>query len=95
MSKFTKEYFIEKFEAIPEENWITGKLVHPTKPGCHCALGHCGVREDNFGSWVETQESKALNKILGREAWYINDALSDRKNHTPKARILSALKDVK
>lgn len=36
------QYFIDKFEAIPEEKWCIGSLCNIV--GQSCANGHCGVR---------------------------------------------------
>lgn len=92
--KYTVDYFIEKFEAIPEDNWITGKYYDP-EIGC-CALGWCG--EKNF---EETVESNSLTNLLKGWVAEINDGtlhgqhIKYRKFTTPKQRILAALNDIK
>lgn len=88
-TKYTKEYFIAKFEAIPDELWIRGNIGEGTK---HCAIGHCGVSsKDNYKS---TKESIGLCKLLNLTeleiAIQINDRCDDKKS--PKERVLSALK---
>lgn len=100
--KYDVDYFLNKFEAIPEEKWITGDLEFN---GCHCALGHAGV-VDNGSQWVETEESIALAILLGgnmnispydrfRVVYRINDNKVRYNHETPKQRILAALNDVK
>lgn len=63
-TKFTKEYFIEKFEAIPDELYTMCDLTSPRNPDCHCALGHCGVEYGNDSNYVYTDESIALSDLL-------------------------------
>lgn len=43
MTEFTKEYFIEKFTAIPDELWKVGADADPENPAIGCALFHLGV----------------------------------------------------
>lgn len=90
----TVEYFINKFEAIPEEKWATGEY---SKKGKCCALGHCGVKtEKRTGFPILTDEGEVLNELLDYKVPEINDGQDERyKQTTPKERILAALKDVK
>lgn len=89
---YTPDYFIEKFEAIPDEQWCTGEYHRGT---AHCAFGHCGNEE--------TPEGRALNNLIrsGIAEKYgivpdINDGKYPRfKQETPKARILAALHEAK
>ena len=101
-TKYTKEYFIKKFEAIPEDKWCKTELTSPLDDECHCALGHCGIKDyDN----VMTPEAKALVNILDpihkkvisypcmgdyAVVYEINDG-ADKLGSTPKERILKAL----
>lgn len=101
--QYTKEYFIEKFEAIDEEFWTTGVLMHVTYEGktkC-CAAGFCGVIPDN----KLTDECLALGKMLRylnpdkdefEAVFLINDGICHNKKlgSTPKERILNALKSL-
>ncbi len=65
-NKYTVDYFIEKFEAIPEENWTRGSI---SDGNCKCALGHCGVVQSDDGGWILNDESKALgNLFYGNES---------------------------
>ena len=94
--KYTKKYFIDKFQAIPEEKWTEGIL---SQEGCCCALGHCGVLD----LAKPTEEAKELTHLLlpvtkkyieplfaGEIVYYINDSC-DELGDTPKQRILNAL----
>lgn len=89
------DYFIAKFEAIPEELWCTEVL---TKGAQRCALGWCGAYypdeddddEENDGT---TEESLALMSLIPMVG-DINDGLINRyQQPTPKQRILAALRD--
>jgi hypothetical protein len=80
---YTIQYFIDKFEAIPKEKWITGYL-HLSDRDQHCMLGHCGV--NSLDTYDESNlEANALEAIFrnspegkvyvdrGYFAWEIND----------------------
>lgn len=90
------QYFIDKFEAIPEEKWCTG--VSGGK-GVTCAFGHCAydVATGTIQSdWIDRQGAliKALSP-LGQLVQRINDGKDLRyQQPTPKQRILAALRDV-
>jgi len=101
---FTKEYFIEKFEAIPEEEWTEGDLVTKLiNEKCQrCALGHCGMTTYE----IITEEAEALSMLLRplhgdkhvtlfESVYRINDAFMFTDFYelgdTPKERILNAL----
>jgi len=103
VTKFTKEYFIEKFEAISDEQLIVGSLE---KDGCFCALGACGVKK--YG--VLTNEAKALSDLFiplydtepllefvfsdaAEVVYNINDA-AFKFGDSPKERIINALKSL-
>ncbi len=99
---YTIEYFIEKFEAIPEELWTAG-IMHD-RNGKYCALGHCGVLKfDLLGTirFKYTDESHALMDIFKQFHMYpeeVNDfpRYNDRfKANSPKTRILGALRQFK
>lgn len=89
---YTVQYFIDKFSAIPEEDWIIGE--YQNEIGC-CALGHCGERETK--ATVDGRELRILfRNFLGEDVSFINDgASSSFPQDTPKARVLSALKRIK
>lgn len=88
---YTVDYFIEKFEAIPEEKWFNGNFKFGDK---YCALGHCGMDDETY-----TEEG---NELLDLFDGYdlsvagINDRLDPRfLQKTPKQRILAALNFIK
>lgn len=101
--KMDAKYFIRKFEKIPESQWITGMLMDKTRPNCHCALGHCGLRNYN----VSTEEAVALSALFSRKTSFINaitkvyevndnsggsyDSAQRLLGDTPKERMLNAL----
>lgn len=100
------DYFIKKFEAIPEEKWITDLQLD--QDGNSCALGWCMTEEDRVHSlqnwsyvahWSghETEEGKVLwENILPRAVTLINNGQDTRyQQATPKQRILAALQDAK
>lgn len=87
------DYFIKKFEAIPEDNWCVGDYKKYAKEQ-YCAYGHCGMHKG------ENKETTALGKIFEfgcqMNIIEINDGGDNRyKQHHPKQRILAALYDIK
>jgi hypothetical protein len=65
---YSAEYFIKKFEAIPDSKWTTGDLIKNDEHGVElcCALGHLDVRYDpELKDWRSTEESNALITLLG------------------------------
>ena len=47
MKKYTVDYFLEKFDAIPEEKWTTRAFSNDE--GQRCAEGHCSDGGTMFG----------------------------------------------
>lgn len=109
-NKFTVDYFIKKFEAIPEDEWAVQHLETPD--GARCAMGHCG------GHVNQSKESASLAKLLSNltgaspdrdiSIYAINDGLdtirlgyhfenkyTSKKIKGAKQRILAALYDIK
>lgn len=101
---YTVDYFINKFESIPEDKWRTGSVV--VFDGATCAAGHCG------GYVHVSFETSCLASVL--HDWYvkrrgvspndkneivydINDAFYPFRElaSTPKERMLAALYDIK
>lgn len=91
-------YFIKKFEAIPEEKM--GEMI--LQRGC--ALNQCGMT--NYGH--TTKEAEALMDLFEDSfphlaskdtrfavVFRINDGQHDYRQPTPKQRILAALYDIK
>ncbi len=90
------DYFIKKFEAIPEEEWCEGDFilyVGPDRPMQRCAAGHCGATQLT----PITPEASALSDVLGNQTVVINDGLYgfDSLGSHPKTRILAALHKAK
>ncbi len=99
--EYTKEYFIEKFEAISEENWIEGAAGFILHDGKACALGHCGMTLDHTMYYKPSNECIALIKLFGgkfdsdfQAVYRINDNNRIYKGATPKERILNKLKSL-
>lgn len=97
-SKFDVDYFIQKFEAIPEEKWCTVKY---RDRGACCSLGHCGEGMDDEYGFSVTDEAEALKKMVfigldDADVPSINDGQDNRfQQPTPKQRILAALRQIK
>lgn len=103
-------YFIKKFEAIPEDKWIVGSLFSGDKM---CAAGHCGVRANDNFECLENKEALSLidllltvtitqisdiryYSIIFKTVALVNDGdCKEYQQPTPKQRILAALYDIK
>lgn len=101
--KYNKQYFIDKFTAIPNDEWAIGKCIDDE--GRKCALGHCGIRTLDK-SYLDNEEAFNLVKLLTpiypkdisliadvQVVYDVNDGnlYGDREETTPKQRILEAL----
>jgi len=92
--KYTVDYFIKKFTAIPNRLWHTGTIIKDSE-GRTCALGHCGG--------YNTTESKALNNHFRTAFDVTADCVNDndydgkslKSGRLPKNRILNALELIK
>mgnify|MGYP005833708425 CR=1 FL=1 len=90
-NKYDLKYFIEKFVAIPDDEWTTNDFENYI--GQRCALGHCGFRKGQTSGFAEGDH---LMELLGHEVVAINDGVvTHYKQKTPKQRILAALKDIR
>lgn len=68
------DYFINKFEAIPDDKWCTGQLtsgrvdpITQEESILHCAFGHCGLKLEQFASLdtiAQNKEAIALQKLF-------------------------------
>jgi hypothetical protein len=91
--KYTIDYFIAKFESIPLNRWTTKTFRNQLADGtvqC-CALGHCRGPE-----LERTQESDALDVILRKRTFEINDGFDPKyRQKSPRNRILAALEAAK
>lgn len=103
--EYTIDYFIDKFQKIPDDKWMVGGLGEFDK---NCAMGFCG----GYSS-METQQLASMfmswhNRYTYLVSWEpvryvytVNDNLSINgkcyfdSDTTPKARILAALYDIK
>ncbi len=89
---YNTQFFIDKFEAIPDEKWMT--KFYSDGEGRKCALGHCGIAS----GWLQGSEADSLIKLLaslGTNPADVNDGHDARyKQETPKQRIIAALRDV-
>lgn len=98
MSKYTVDYFLTKFTAIPEDKWCQNEYKNAA--GQHCAFGLCGASNTIFGPASFPEEAKALdamfNRHLGVSVPNLNDGHIMRFTQaTPKQRILAGLKEIK
>ncbi len=102
--RYNVDYFIKKFEAIPDELWTT-TLKYGKK---RSALGHCGYRKTHAGGFAntrfeETEESRALTDLFsenGFDVYEVNCYMYSpydiiKSLRTPKARILGVLYFIK
>lgn len=96
-NNYDVDYFIKKFEAIPEENWFTVRYVNPRNSQQMCALGHCGLADEEEFS-LEGRALIDLFNLRNIQVVEVNDNLSgmfSRLGDTPKKRILEALRRIK
>lgn len=92
-TKYTVDYFIQKFKAIPENKWGTGTFVF--KDGRKCALGHCGMTSQKR-TGKEAKSLLDLFEINGFDVAKVNDdQCCDFRQKTAKTRILSCLNVIK
>jgi hypothetical protein len=85
---YNVDYFIQKFTAIPEDEWIEDGTLSDGR-GKYCALGHCF----EIG---EVTDLRSLMKIIPAYTSRVNDGIDSRyPQPTPKQRILAALEDIK
>lgn len=97
---YTIQYFIDKFSAIPEDQWCS-HMQHNAQ-GQRCAYGHCVPLEDRnhwFSNGLLYPEGQALGKL--DELYFperpfhmanINNGSDERfQQPTEKQRVLAAL----
>ncbi len=92
MNKYTAEYFINKFEQIPDAKWTVHVYYNPMEKS-YCALGHCGCTAKKA-----TNEGIALNRLFWKNTPFtvpdVNDgrsSLACELGDTPKERVINAL----
>lgn len=91
---YNAQYFINKFSAIPEDQWTTN-ICHDDDKSC--ALGHCGAR---YTSDDRSVEANALRSLFVKSLHCCVHQINDNMHYlytqdTPKQRILAALKHIK
>lgn len=94
---YTMDYFINKFSAIPEDQWCIG--VTTDTAGRHDVWGHCGEEEEGLA----TDEGAALFRMVAGRLILsnVNDGEDDgfTMNNlwgaTPRKRIIAALVSIK
>lgn len=96
-TEYTVDYFIQKFEKIPEGLWHVGSYTNLDRTR-FCALGHCGVMKG--GELLLSASGRALADLISCHlrcgVGNINDGLHKHfQQPTPKQRILAALYDIK
>lgn len=102
--KYNVDYFIKKFEAIPEEKWCIDDQNDDY--GRHCAYGHCAHtsrQEENAFHDFDLEKSKNIfltptvcKKMQKTKLADINNGYyREYQQPTPKQRILAALYDIK
>lgn len=92
-TKYTIDYFIKKFKAIPKNRWCC--RVFKNERGQRCALGHCNfLNVDGPSKEAEVLfQLFASNNLMVTE---VNDGGHGRyKQKHPKDRILAALNHIK
>lgn len=104
MNNYDVDFFIRKFEAIPDEQWTV--YAQMDSAGRRCALGHCQPIDVLMRNGELCAEAQTLQNLFrasfGMPVSAINNAPSrcfeyvhDYEQPTPKARVLAALRDIK
>lgn len=88
---YTVDYFIKKFEAIPEDRWTTCELHMDDKK---CVAGHCGITEVN----LRCSEGGSSEVFVGRSqavimATALANILAPLTMYTNKYEIIWNLND--
>jgi len=78
MTIYDVDYFIQKFEAIPEEKWTAGMYYNSETEAC-CVLGHCGDRiEVNGGGSREWCALKVIFNNISANPVRVNDDVLEK-----------------
>jgi hypothetical protein len=105
---YTVEYFIKKFEAIPENEWCEHSFSRYNNANMtveHCVLGHCGIKTTKQSN-IEAQNLLMLTENKDLRFFEITDKLpiiaqindgiySNFTQSTPKQRVLAFLYNLK
>lgn len=99
--QYNRAYFIRKFKAIPEEQWLIHDFAQRMADGTEqcCALGHCGNRYNKLTHEAEMLDymvacrQKKLNQELDG-IHTVNDGLPPyhKLGDHPKTRVLAFLR---
>ena len=97
MTEYNVDYFIKKFEAIPNDKWCLRVLQD--SEGRSCAFGHCGTIEGKGRTYIHTKEGNALEGMfdsLEESVVQVSDGINSEYDQiTPRGRMLAALKHIK
>jgi hypothetical protein len=96
--EFTVQYFINKFEKIPEDKWCM--YERNSSKGQHCAHGWCSIGSEGFSPQERAlMDIAKANPILLQNCHGfapINNGHNPMyQQPTPKQRILAALYDIR
>lgn len=86
---YTVDYFIEKFNKIPEGLW--SEFLHRDESPRQCAIGHCKLDGENRALGIDLFW-EVLKTGVGT---VIHKRHPNYQQPTPKQRILAALRDIK
>ena len=99
--KYNPDYYIEMFEAIPDNKWCE-RALHKPAYGQSCALGHCGGYDTDKALALQglfckytTQAVETVNDTRYVEGQTKSVKFPFLNFPTAKARILAALKHIK
>lgn len=93
------DYFIKKFEVIPDELWYIGDFQN-IDGSKHCAMGHCGRGSEIANALCFLGMDYGISFPSVNDATYENCASDENDSKfwnldTPKQRVLSALNYIK
>ena len=99
MEQYDIDYFLAKFEAIPEDKIIMNFYTDNNDETKHCSLGHCEGHNNPIDRPSEAKALRDLFKVhLKCGVADVNDNLCEHKFNnlpTPKQRIMAALNEIK
>jgi len=90
--EYNLDYFINKFEKIPEKLWLCGQFSDEYGEQ-RCALGHCGFRVGK----EKTLEGDSLLNLTNLNIAKVNDGYENYLHYgsTPKQRVVNYLKSLR
>lgn len=102
VTKYSLQYFINRFKAIPLKRWAVGSFQDNGK--C-CALGHLGCEATDsptyaakrlkITSGLTLDSIMLLNDELNGSTVFANGSRFTIRRKTPKYRVIAALKAIK